>query len=918
MADDLPPELWNEADRIFDEALARPSEERATFVEEACGDNEALLRAVRRLLHAHESAEGFLQKPEDLRARALNELVPPPDPEPSLVGSRVGPYRILRKVGRGGMGAVLLAERADGRYEAEVALKFLHVGVAGEDLTRRFLVERQILASLSHPNIARLLDAGETAEGWPYLVMEYVEGEPVTEYADRHTLSVRERVELSLQICRAVEYAHDRMVIHRDLKASNVLVDAHGHVKLLDFGIAKLLDDTPSSEEPLTRPGERVLTPEYAAPEQLRGEPAAAATDVHQLGALLYRLLVGSRPYVVENEETPSTPRRLERAILHDEPPRPSSRLGEMSPDERDRVARDRRADSATLQRRLRGDLDAILLTAIRKEPEARYSSVRALRRDLERHLEGFPVQAHPPTLRYRAKKLLRRRWGWTAAAAGLVLAGAGLTYAQAVHRAELQAERDRALAQEERAQATADFLVSLFHDVDPAEGATDTLSAISLVDRGTERVRDAFGDDPELRATLLAAVGRAQMGLGTGDNVWRLLLEADSLLQEIRGPEDPERLALLEDLAWDRVVAQQFERARPLWEELLEHRRREAGAGGLRERLALADAKRGAARSRWGQEGDEAEEMLRLAEEAVEIFEEEGEAGSLAHLRAQSDLAAGLRNKGRVEEAEALYQAVVDRHEAGDVEPGPFWEEGLGVGGGGEVRMPDAWGFLTSPEDRDRRWHHERRAHLAEVYNALGVLIAQNHSDRLDEVGEAYRRSYEISRETWGETHDRTLTAHRNLGVNYVTLGDVQRGLELVADRRARKEERFGPEHWRVARTHSDEAQYREHALDDPEGAEEHHRRAVAIYSADLGEHHGWTAGARVAVARSVAAQGRYEEAVALLEEAREAMEREESAADESALARTLEGLRDLHRDHGNDDAARRVEEALAAVGSG
>lgn len=918
MADDLEPHRWSEADRIFDEALERAPEDRRAYVREACGGDEILLAAVLRLLDAHRAAEGFLEEPARIPAKGgLEDLVPPSETEPSLVGQSVGPYRIVSLLGRGGMGAVFLAERADGRYEAQVALKFLHVGVAGDELSRRFMAERRIMGSLAHPNIARLLDAGETSEGWPYLVMEHVEGEPITAYADRHRLTVDQRLRLFFQVCRAVEYAHGRMVIHRDLKPSNVLVDAQGLVKLLDFGIAKLLDAAAPSDEPLTRPGSRILTPEYAAPEQLRGEPVTAATDVHQLGALLYRLLAGRRPYIArESTDSPSSTLEVQRAILQEEPDRPSSSILTSDPAEARTNATARGSDPEGLRRRLRGDLDAVLLTTLRKDPEHRYPSATALRKDLERHLDGFPVRARPPTLRYRARKLLRRRWGWAAAAVGLLLVGSGVLYGQAAHQAQLQAERDRAVAQEERARATADFLVSLFHDVDPAQGAADTLSAISLVDRGTGRIQDAFGDDPGLRATLLGAVGRVHLGLGTGDAGWGLLLEADSLLSEVRGPEHPERLALLEDLAWSLIPAQQFERAQPLWEELLERRRQEARGGGRTERLALAAVKRGAARNLAGL-GDrgEPEEMLRMAERAVEILEEEGEAGSLAHLRAQTDLAASLRATGDPEGAETLYREAVERHESGEVVPGSLWEEGVGVAGGGVIRPPNLAGSFPSSEDRERRWAHERRAHLAEVYNALGVLLAVTAEERAEEIRATYRRAYEVAREAWGENHDRTLNAHRNLAAGYSRVGDAQRYLELREEARQRKVDRFGPRHWRVGRTHADQARAYRDELEDPIRAEEHYREALAIYTEGLGELHEWSSRARMDLALSLADAGRHGEGVALLEAARGALEEADPSEVRASLELTLEGLRAIHRDAGNEEGAREVEDALAAL---
>ena len=371
-----PPERFREADALFDAALDLPPGEREAYVDRACEGDSELSTAVRRLLRAHERAEGFL-------ATAASEMAAPLLVE-ALSGAahpeRVGAYRVVREIGRGGMGAVYLAERDDGQFRQRAALKLARGGIGTDYLTRRFLEERQILASLEHPHIARLLDGGVTEDGLPWFAMEYVEGQPIDAYCDARGLTIEQRLKLFLDVCGAVQYAHRNLVIHRDLKPSNILVTSDGSLKLLDFGIARLL--APGHEVTAEFPvsGVRLMTPAYASPEQIRGESVTTASDVYALGVLLYELLTGSHPFRTPGVETAE----LQRRVLEERPARPSA-VATLSPN---RVGR------------LRGDLDAIVLKALEKSPERRYATAEQLATDVQRHLASRPVAARPDTWR--------------------------------------------------------------------------------------------------------------------------------------------------------------------------------------------------------------------------------------------------------------------------------------------------------------------------------------------------------------------------------------------------------------------------------------------------------------------------------------------------------------------------------------
>ncbi|NNK64558.1 MAG: serine/threonine protein kinase, partial [Gemmatimonadetes bacterium] len=408
---------WDEVDALLARALDQPIAEQVPFVRAECGDDAELADLVVRLLEV-DAADGEPLSPSDsvLRGAFSDPLQAAAGP---LVGSLAGAYRLVELIGRGGMGLVFRGERADGAFEREVAVKVFHRDPAVAWLADRFALERQILATLNHPGIAQMLDGGVTAEGRPFLVMELVDGVPIDRHARERRLGVDDKVRLVREVGEAVEHAHRHLVVHRDLKPSNILVTVEGPVKLLDFGIAKLLSPDPLDESgSVTRADRRFATPEYAAPEQLLGEPVSTLTDVYSLGALLYELLTGLRPY--ERREGESV---LERMIRGDEPTAPSAAV----------VGSDRDGE---LSRSLGGDLDAILLRALQTRPESRYPSVGAFLDDLTRYLDGRPVVARGDARWYRARRFARRHRAALGAAGGVFLLLAGSATGLALQRA--------------------------------------------------------------------------------------------------------------------------------------------------------------------------------------------------------------------------------------------------------------------------------------------------------------------------------------------------------------------------------------------------------------------------------------------------------------------------------------------------
>lgn len=491
----LTPARWQQVKALFQQVAELPPSERALFLAQIAADDETLRAEVGKLLDADEQADEFLEASPLPEIQLTTNGVAP--------GQTIGNYRLLRELGRGGMGTVYLAERDDEQFRQQVAIKIIRRGMDTEDILRRFRTERQILASLNHPNIARLLDGGSTPDGRPYYVMEFIEGRFIDDYCAAQQLALTDRLKLFRQVCAAVHFAHQHLVIHRDLKPSNIMVTAAGEVKLLDFGIAKLL--TP--EDPnatLTNLG--LMTPAYASPEQVRGETVTTATDVYALGVILYELLSGHSPYRVPND----TVNELTRVICEQEPLKPSLAVTHKQPTTLASARLPLQQPPAAI-RHLQGDLDNITLMALRKDPPRRYASVEQFSEDLRRHLEGLPVSARPDTFRYRAGKFVRRNRSLTIAAVLLLLTLLG-GVAATVRQARI-AERERALAQQRFAdvrQLANDFVFK-YHDAIAELPGSTAVRALLVRDAAAylDKLSQAAGSDTALQLELAQAYAK-------------------------------------------------------------------------------------------------------------------------------------------------------------------------------------------------------------------------------------------------------------------------------------------------------------------------------------------------------------------------------------------------------------------------
>lgn len=492
------PDRWERAVALFEEAAELQEPAVTAFLDKACGGDQELRAEVVSLLAADRDGTSSLDAAVGVALAEAAVRVTEETPLPS----RIGPYRVISEIGVGGMGSVYLAER-EGDYQQRVAIKVVR-GLLGTDGLRRFKVERQILASLAHPNIARLLDGGTTGDGLPYLVMEYVDGVPIDAYCEARALSLADRVRLFLRICDGVAAAHRSLVVHRDLKPSNILVTADGVPKLLDFGIAKLLTDDETGTALHTAPSVRLLTPEYASPEQARGEALTTASDIYSLGVLLFELLTGTRPHAFETRSGSE----VERVLSEHEAPRPSTV-----------------APAPGRARELAGDLDTIVLTALRPEADRRYASVQHLAEDLTRYLEGRPVLARPSTWWYRSGRFARRHRVGVATAAMFVVLVTGFGIALAQFAARAARERNAA-------ERVAAMLVEVMSGSDPRTTRGTTITARELLDEGVERIRRDLGDRPDMQARLLDAVGAIYAGLGLPDRAEGVLRQSVEMRQ--------------------------------------------------------------------------------------------------------------------------------------------------------------------------------------------------------------------------------------------------------------------------------------------------------------------------------------------------------------------------------------------------
>lgn len=749
---------WQRIQEIFHQAIELKAGERAAFVANACGDDESLKDEVLALLKAEATPATMLDSP-------LSDLVSIEDD--SLDGQTLGAYRLLRLIGSGGMGSVYLAERADGSFERQVALKVVKKGMDSEAVVRRFEMERQILARLDHPNIARLLDGGLTEDGRPYFVMEYVEGQPITSYCDEHRLSIIERLRLFQSVCAAVQFAHQSLVVHRDLKPSNILVNAEGEVRLLDFGIAKLLDE--STDPELTAAGGALLTPAYAAPEQLLSDSVTTMTDVYSLGVVLYELLVGRRPF-----EPRKTAAEYREEVLSGELERPSTAVtqllaaddGQASDETAQTIAGFRGVPITRLQALLKGDLDTICLMALQREPDRRYASAEQFGADLQRFMEGRPVLARVDSLSYRLSKYLRRhRAGVIGTAAAVLL----LVSLSAYYTVQLARERDLALDEQRKASEVVQFVLGLFDAADPALARGAEVTARELLDAGAERVRVELAGQPTVQAAMMRVLGNVYHEIGLTDAGGDLLEQALSAHKALYGPIHGETATTELSLGILRQSEGEFDEAGELLQRSLATRVALTGADSAESLEALS-----ALAFYYETVGDYAaaeERHLRSLELARRIAGGQDDA-YLA--QAMARLASLYRLQDRPDDAEPLLRdalAMQDRVYGGPHPESDETKRQLAELLTNQMAFDEAESLFLELIDSRTKMMGPDHYELGSVWNSYGHLLALRGD--IPQAIEAYETMLRISENAYGGVHPSLAAGYNNIAIMYRNRGD-------------------------------------------------------------------------------------------------------------------------------------------------
>lgn len=909
-------------EKLFDQALDQPPPTRLEWLREQCEHDDRLLEEILSLLRAHEHSGEFLARPALEQSPDLAGAFDP------AIGTTVGSYKILERIGSGGMGSVYLAERIDETFDRRVAIKLIRRGLNSTDIIERFDRERRVLANLNHPNIAALIDAGSLPDGSPYFVMEYVEGTRFDQYCDEHRLTIPERIDLFRTVCDAVAHAHRNLVVHRDLKPANILVTPDGTVKLLDFGVAKVLgtESEPNAIES-TITVERRLTPAYASPEQIRGEPVTTSSDVYSLGVILYELLTGSRPYRIESDSW----KELEEAICNAQPTRPSIAVSTTATTTQTlstaELSHRRGVEPARLRHLLKGDVEWVVLMALRKEPARRYATVQQLSDDLRRIGESMPVLARPDTLSYRASRFVRRNRAAVAWAAivticligastisiRLAISESSARSAEAQQRELAEAERDRAIAAELQAQQRAEDLEKV------AAFQADQLSAIDIEQMGQRilsQILASFrlsselsGIGPERTDELEAELHRALGGINFA-NVARdavdeaVFAPAQLAIRERFSDQPLIHARLLESVAQSMESVGMIQPAIASMQQVVDLRREHAGPQHPETLDALLQL--GNLRIRIG-DTDKAERDLH---EALAGFESAHGPDSQRSISTRTALGAAAQASGEIARAESYYEEALNlarTHLGNDHESTLAIINNLAFLTLDAGQLHEAEPYFLESLERTRALYGEDDIATARRVHALGLFRARQ--GRHSEAHELLYAAYEAQREVHGDNHPnvvvsmielaRTLLdlnrfdeaeAYANAAYNAaLTLADNHRSIQqalnvrgniamrtgdypaaetIVREELERLIRQHGPEHARVSTTQGNLALilFRAGRVDESEAML---REALAAQSAARGEDHPMTLSLLNNLAGVVRAQGRFDEAAEYWERA-------------------------------------------------
>jgi eukaryotic-like serine/threonine-protein kinase len=808
---------WEKAREILPVVRELSLAERNAYLESACAGDEELRRKIDSLLAVNLDGVAFLEDP-------LVKLLDPPAP---MEGRVFGAYRVIRELGHGGMGAVYLAARADQEFEGSVAIKILRPIYANPEIEWRFRQEIQILANLNHPNIAKLYEVGRTEEGSPYFIMEYVDGLPITRFCSEHKLSISQRLRLFQKICGAVQYAHQNLVVHRDLKPSNILVTPNGEPKLLDFGIAKLLPSTDSSD-PVTVTQLRFFTPDYASPEQVSGKHITTASDVYSLGVILYELLAGRRPYRLKGR----TEAEIRQIVCEQEPELPSAALTRrLNPGDelllREEVHRSPEIESRKLHRQLQGDLDKIVLMALRKEPSWRYRSVEQFAGDIDAYLQGFPVSARGDSWKYRATNFLRRNRLAATLTAAVILLSLSFGTLMALQQRQTARERDRA-------ERISGLLKQILNTVDPS---TEPINAAVVLDRGVQTTRIELSSEPELKATLFQTLGEIYTSWGIYDKAFALLSETLDLRRKLLGPENREVAETLYSLGVVAFHLRQFDKAEALLQDSLRMRGEVLGEDALELAdnfllLGLLYKERGDMSrtqqlylkalelrrrtlgpdhpevgillhnlSSFYRESADYEASEKTANEALRILKKHFGPDHPRVASVLTGLAILRKGKARFVEAEAAYREAlrIRRKAWGTSHPEVAISlNNLGLFLVTRNRYQEAEPLLRESLTMQIEFTGNRHPNTAAAMNNLGMCL-ERHGELKEALG-YYRGALAIWKDTYPGAHEFVASGYNNIGTLLMDLGEYSAATEAIQLALDIDREVFGEDHPKVA----------------------------------------------------------------------------------------------------------------------
>jgi serine/threonine protein kinase len=860
-------EIWEQAKEILAQAFEQSAEERGAFVRNACGDDTELLAEVESLLENYDAADSLLEHSPAANVLAFHPV--------AMTGKRIGAYRILREIGRGGMAVVYLGERDDQNFRKQVAIKMVQPGIDTEQILQRFRNERQTLAALDHSNIVKLLDGGSSEDGLPYLVMEYVEGLPIDRYCDLNKVSIDDRLRLFREVCSAVQYAHENLVIHRDLKPGNILIAKGGVPRLLDFGIAKLLNPEFSQTPLVTRTNWRPMTPEYASPEQIRGAAITTSTDVYSLGVLLFELLSGHRPYRFTGQSL----LEMERLVCETEPEKPSAvvyRKEETTLQGKEATSKEETGDDevsapitpewvsshrglqpAELQRRLRGDLDTIVMKALDKDPSRRYASASELSADIGRYLSHEPVIARPASATYRARKYVRRHPVGVSIAAGLVLLLAGFAVMQFFQLHRITRERDRA-------SRVTEFMEGMFKVSNPSEARGNSVTAREILDKASKDIDTGLARDPELQAQMMYVMGDVYRGLGLFPRAQALYQRSADIRRKVLGPENADTLRSQDVLGWVLNQEGHAADAEKLQRETVSTRRRVFGSEN-------PDTLTSISMLAWtlDREGNYAESE-KLDREVIDTRRRLQKSDTREALGTMANLAATLGHEGRFADAEKLKRETVELERR-----------------------------ILGPDDPET---------LTGMNNLAATLLHEGHYAEAEKL---QRETLDLQRKILGPDHPDTLRSMNNLAHTLSNEDHLVEAEQLQREALAAKQRVLGPEHQDTLWAMSSLAwtlQQEGHYVD----AEKLQRQTIEIQRRVLGPERPNTLSTMGDLAGTLDKEGRYAEAEKLERQTLDAMARVLGPEHPFLLEASDELVHTLGREGRYDEAEKLARQTL------